>query len=76
VLGRTSSWDGADPHEIALEEERLRFVPPQDRRGDSLAEVSSTPSTPRPRHGSARERGLSQNGTRASRSAASASRLV
>jgi len=64
AFGRTSSWDGADLHEIALEEGRLRFVPPRDRRGDGLAVVELEAADPDRARRIARERGLSPDGTR------------
>jgi hypothetical protein len=64
VLGRSASWDGADVHEVALEEGRLRFVPPRDRRGDGLAVVELEAADADRARRTARDRGLSPDGTR------------
>src|SRR4029453_15364896 len=64
VFARSVSWDGADVHEIALDEGRLRFVPPRDKRGDGIAVVElEVADGERARH-VARERGLSPDGAR------------
>jgi hypothetical protein len=64
VLGCSAAWDGADVHEIALEESRLRFVPPRDRRGDGLAVVELAAADADRARRVARERGLSPDGAR------------
>jgi len=64
VLGRSASWDGADVHEVALDEGRLRFVPPRDRRGDGLAVVELEAADADRARRTARERGLSPDGAR------------
>jgi Glyoxalase-like domain len=64
LLARSASWDGADVHDIALDEGRLRFVPPRDKRGDGLV-VVEVESVDRERaRRVARERGLSPDGAR------------
>lgn len=64
VLGRTASWDGADVHEISLDDGRLRFVPPRNRRGDGIAVVELEAADGDRARRVARERGLSPDGTR------------
>ena len=64
VFGRSATWDGADVHEITLEESRLRFVPPRDRRGDGLAVVELAAADADRARRVARERGLSPDGAR------------
>lgn len=64
VLGQSASWDGADLHQIALDEGGLRFVPPRDRRGDGIAVVEIEAADPDRARRAARERGLSPDGTR------------
>lgn len=62
VLGRGVTWDGADVHEIALDEGRLRFVPPRDRRGDGIAIVELEAADADRARRVARERQLSPDG--------------
>ena len=64
VLGRAVNWDGADVHEIPLDEGHLRFVPPRDRRGDGIAVVELEAADADRARRTARERGLSPDGTR------------
>jgi hypothetical protein len=64
VFARGATWDGADVHEIALEEGRLRFVPPRDRRGDGIAVVELEAADAERARRVARERGLSPDGAR------------
>jgi hypothetical protein len=64
LLGGRAEWDGADVHEIPLEESQLRFVPPRDRRGDGLAVVELSAVDPDRARRVARERGLSPDGAR------------
>jgi hypothetical protein len=64
VFGRTAEWDGADVHEIALEESRIRFVPPRDRRGDGIAVIELEAADAERARRAARERGLSPDGAR------------
>jgi hypothetical protein len=64
VLGRSVEWDGADVHEIALEDGVLRFVPPRDKRGDGITVVDLESADADRARRIARERGLSPDGTR------------
>jgi len=64
VLGRGVVWDGADVHEVPLDEGRLRFVPPRDRRGDGITVVELEAADPDRARKVARERGLSPDGAR------------
>jgi hypothetical protein len=64
IFGRSAAWDGADVHEIALDEGRLRFVPPRDKRGDGIAVVELEAADPERARRVARERGLSPDGAR------------
>lgn len=64
LLGRSASWDGADVHEIALDEGRLRFVPPRDARGEGVAVVELEAADRDAARRVARERGLSPDGAR------------
>lgn len=64
VLGRGVVWDGADVHEVPLDEGRLRFVPPRDRRGDGITVVELEAADPDRARRVARERGLSPDGAR------------
>jgi hypothetical protein len=64
LLGRTPSWDGADVHEIALEEGRLRFVPSRSRRGDGIAVIELEAADPDRARRVARERDLCPDGAR------------
>jgi hypothetical protein len=64
VLGRSDTWDGADVHEIPLDEGRLRFVPPRDKRGDGIAVIELDAADQGRARRAARERGLSPDGAR------------
>ena len=64
VLGRSITWDGADVHEIELEEGVLRFVPPRDKRGDGVTVVDLEAADADHARRVAKERGLSPDGTR------------
>jgi hypothetical protein len=64
VLGRSDTWDGADVHEIPLDEGRVRFVPPRDKRGDGIAVVELEAADPDRARKAARERSLSPDGAR------------
>ncbi len=64
VFALRASWDGADVHEIALDEGRLRFVPPRDKRGDGIAVVELEAADAERARRVARERALSPDGTR------------
>jgi len=64
VLGRGVVWDGADVHEVALDEGRLRFVPLRDRRGDGISVIELEAADPDRARRSARERNLSPDGAR------------
>jgi hypothetical protein len=65
VLGRRDTWDGADVHEIPLEDSgRLRFVLPRDKRGDGIAVVEIEAVDQDRARRVARERGLSPDGAR------------
>jgi len=64
VLGRGVVWDGADVHEVPLDEGRLRFVPPRDQRGDGITVVELEAADPDRARKVARERGLSPDGAR------------
>ena len=64
VLGRSAAWDGADVHEIALDEGSLRFVPPRDKRGDGIAVVDLRAADADRARRVARQRGLSPDGAR------------
>jgi hypothetical protein len=64
VLGRSITWDGADVHEIELEDGVLRFVPPRDKRGDGITVVDLEAADADHARRIAKERGLSPDGTR------------
>lgn len=64
LLGAGVTWDGADVHEIALAEGRLRFVPPRDRRGDGITVVELEAADADRARRIARERNLSPDGAR------------
>jgi hypothetical protein len=65
IFGRRDTWDGADVHEIPLEEAgRLRFVLPRDKRGEGLAVVELEATDSDRARRVARERGLSPDGAR------------
>ena len=64
VMGRSAVWDGADVHELVLDEGHVRFVPPGDRRGEGISVVELRAVDSDRARTVARERRVSPDGTR------------